>query len=86
MIYQELHTQDVDKLKRPNQNKQPDKTLGSRCLENSKWKQIQKDMSKAINYWDHVAKRYEGMPNPDEKQLLEIKQLLKDLQKKIKQF
>ena len=66
------------------QKKKP--SLLSKNLVDEKWSQIQKDMSKAINYWDDIAKRYEGKPNHDEQQMQEIKKLLKDLQKKLTHF
>lgn len=58
----------------------------TKSLAKEKWGQIQNDMSKAINYWDDIAKKYEGKPNHDEKQMQEIKRLLQDLQKKLNHF
>lgn len=51
-----------------------------------KWGFIQKDMSNAMNFWEDITKKYEGKPNNDDKQMLEIKRLLKELQKKLSHF
>lgn len=51
-----------------------------------KWTHIQKDMTTALSFWNDVAKKYDGKPNPDDNRMLEIKKLLKDLQKKLTQF
>lgn len=75
--------------KRTSTAKKPKKSkinLLSKSLAKEKWGQIQTDMSKAINYWDDIAKKYEGKPTHDEKQMQEIKRLLKDLQKKLSHF
>ena len=58
----------------------------AKSLAKEKWGQIQTDMSKAINHWEDIAKKYEGKPNHDDKQMQEIKRLLQELQKKLSHF
>lgn len=84
--------QDAVTLKEPlKKNLKKSKKANSKLLleisrSEEKWTHIQKDMSKALSFWNDVAKKYDGKPNPDDNRMIEIKKLLKDLQKKLTQF
>ncbi len=73
-------------LKKAKKVKSKPKLLLEISSSEEKWTHIQKDMSKALSFWNDVAKKYDGKPNPDDTRMLEIKKLLKDLQKKLTQF
>lgn len=51
------------------------------------WKTLQQDLQKALDSWDGLSKKTEKGPNsPAEEQLEDMKKLLAELQKRLKDF
>ncbi len=50
---------------------------------NPPWEEIKSQLKSALNSWEDLAKKHEGVPSAEEQKLKEMRDLLEELKDKI---